>query len=127
MSCYFIEDVNLFCVLDESLGNYKSRQPTKLYWESIFHFPWLSIRSKRGYFFYQKRIGCWERHFPAICHVFELWTIYIYIYIYIYIFWAQSWNKTWVCTHWDASILRTSSFLFFLNGGNLWLKPIHLY
>ena len=37
MSCYFIEDVNLFCVLDESLGNYKSRQPTKLYWESIFH------------------------------------------------------------------------------------------
>jgi len=37
MRCYFIEDVNLFCVLDESLGSYKSRQPTKLYWESIFH------------------------------------------------------------------------------------------
>ena len=39
MSCYFIEDVNLFCVLDESLGNYKSRQRSTNQTILGIHFP----------------------------------------------------------------------------------------
>ena len=112
MSCYFIEDVNLFCVLDESLGNYKSRQPTKLYWESIFHefqqpnyignpfsiFHDFRSEVKEDISFTKKGldVGNAISQQYAMCLNFEQ---------YIYIYWAQSWNKTWVCTH--------SSLLFF--------------
>ena len=79
MRCYFIEDVNLFCVLDESLGNYKSCQPTKLYWESIFHDFRLEV--KEDISFTKKGLDVGNAISPqyAMCLNFEQ---YLFIYFF---------------------------------------------